>query len=84
MIKIAEPSDWKDAMRTRLKAEGRSHYSFVRECAERSICTQNTAECLLAAPDTVTGQREPSFRVALQMAALAGYEIVLMPKRGKR
>lgn len=81
---ISTPAEWKHAMRERLQARGTSRYAFVRQVADKGICTRHTAECLLADDGTVTGQREPSFAVAIAMARLAGLEMTLRPTKGDR
>lgn len=68
-------------MQTMLDANGVTRYRFVRDAAEAGIATVHTGECLLAADGTATGTRIPSLQVALDMARLAGYEVVLVPKR---
>jgi len=73
--------DWKTAMKKRLADHGVSHYSFARRAVADNLCTLHTAECLLAAEGTVTGDRSPSFGAAISLAALAGYDLVLVPKR---
>lgn len=78
---IDTPNAWKAAMQGQLERHGVSRYAFVREVAGRGICTRHTAECLLADPDTVTGQREPSFSTAIRMARLAGFDVHLVPSR---
>jgi hypothetical protein len=74
------PEAWKVAMHKHLREQGMSRYEFVRRCVENKVCTLHTAECLLADDNTVTGQRRPSFELALEMARLAGFDIVLMPR----
>lgn len=58
-----------------------SRYQFVRACAKQELCAVHTAECLLADPDTSTGQRTPSLKNAIDIANLAGFDVVLVPKR---
>jgi len=81
MIPIANADDWKDAIVDRLREEGVSRYSFTQAVAARKLCSLHTAQCLLAAHDTVTGQREPSLALGLEMARAAGFDVVLVPRR---
>jgi hypothetical protein len=81
MITIANADDWKDALVERLREEGVSRYSFTQAVAARKLCSLHTAQCLLAAHDTVTGQREPSLALGLEMARAAGFDVVLVPRR---
>ena len=74
--------DWKVAMRDQLDRSKISRYRFVREVEAAGICTRHTAECLLADSGTVTGNRVPSLSLAIQIANLAGYDVVLV-RRGK-
>lgn len=76
---ISSPNAWKRALRETLQQAGRTRYEFVRECVDAKICTRHTAECLLADEGTVTGARKPSIEVAIRMARLAGYDLVMMP-----
>lgn len=78
---LENPLDWKLAMQAHLREQGVSRYEFVRRCAEAGICAAHTAECLLADPGTSTGKREPSFRMALEMARLAGLSITIKRRR---
>lgn len=80
-ITLTQPSDWKAAIVQQLNAHQMSRYQFVRACAKRELCAVHTAECLLADPDTTTGQRIPSLQNALDIARLAGFDVVLVPKR---
>jgi len=80
-IVLTEPADWKAAVVQQLTAHRMSRYQFVRACAKRELCAVHTAECLLADPDTTTGQRIPSLQNAIDIARLAGFDVVLMPKR---
>lgn len=80
-IPMTDHLAWKGAITTRLAEHDMSRYAFVRRAVEERICTQHTAECLLADPDTSTGQRVPSLQTAIQFADLAGYDLVLVPKR---
>lgn len=79
--KINSPADWKVAMRKQLAKHGVSRYSFIRKVCDAKICAVHTAECLLADNKTVTGQRSPSFGMAIAMAKLAGFEFVMIPKK---
>lgn len=81
MITIANADDWKDALVERLREEGVSRYSFTQAVAARKLCSLHTAQCLLAAHDTVTGQREPSLALGLEIARAAGFDVVLVPRR---
>lgn len=78
---LNSPADWKTTVTAHLAEHGVSRYAFVRACAAHDLCSAHTAECLLAAPDTVTGQRMPSLETAIEMARLAGLDIVLVPAR---
>lgn len=78
---VTSPGDWKSSVRRRLDDRGVSRYAFVRDCAAAGICTVHTGECLLADDGTATGQRIPSLSVAIEMARLAGYDVVLKPRR---
>ena len=78
---LGHATDWKGAMTAQLAAHDISRYAFVRACEARSICAAHTAECLLAAPHTITGQRMPSLQTAIDMARLAGFDLVLVPRR---
>lgn len=78
---IRHAADWKGSMQDMLDHHGVSRYRFVRDVADAGIATVHTGECLLAADGTATGGRLPSLQVALDMARLAGYEVVLVPKR---
>jgi hypothetical protein len=82
-VRINTPSDWKRAVKSRLVVEGISRYRFVRDCVDSGICDQHTAECLLADENTVTGKRYPTFARAIDMAKLAGYDVVLVPRTGR-
>jgi len=75
------PVAWKLAMQDHLREQGVTRYQFVRLCEREGICSAHTAECLLADPGTSTGKREPSFRMALEMARLAGLEVHVKRKR---
>ena len=77
---IESPTDWKRGIRSQLDAHGMSRYSFIRACESRGVCTVHTGECLLADDDTVTGQRIPSLQVALDMARIAGFDVVFVPR----
>lgn len=77
---LYNPADWKTAICAHLRAHGVSRYAFVRECTRERICAAHTAECLLAAPGTSTGQRIPSLETAIEMARLAGMDLVLVPR----
>jgi hypothetical protein len=81
MITLSKPGDWKAAVVQRLERHGVSRYTFVRACAKHELCAQHTAECLLANPNTLTGQRLPSLQNAIDIAQLAGFDLVLVPKR---
>ena len=78
---LHSPSDWKAAVRKRLDDRSISRYAFVRDCEASGVCTVHTGECLLAEDGTSTGQRVPSLSVAIKMASLAGYDLVLVPRR---
>lgn len=80
-IRVNTPSDWKVAMHRQLDSHGMSRYAFVRKVREADVCTAHTAECLLADEGTMTGNRVPSFATAIQMAKLAGFDMVLIPKK---
>ena len=80
-ISMTDHVAWKGAITTRLADHGMSRYAFVRRAVEEGLCTPHTAECLLADPTTSTGQRAPSLQTAIQFADLAGYDLVLVPKR---
>lgn len=77
---IESPADWKRGIRAQLDAHGMSRYSFIRACEERSVCSVHTGECLLADDDTVTGQRVPSLQTAIDMARIAGFDLVFVPR----
>lgn len=79
-IRIRTEADWKAAMHRHLKDENISRYAFVRRISDEGICTTHTAECLLAESGTVTGKRMPKFSTAIQIARLAGYDLVLVPR----
>lgn len=81
MITLSKPSDWKSAVVDRLSEHRMSRYAFVRACAKQELCAVHTAECLLADPTTSTGQRTPSLQNAIDIARLAGFDVVLVPKR---
>ncbi len=78
------PEAWKSAMHRHLRDQGISRYEFVRRCVDNKVCTLHTAECLLADEGTVTGQRKPSFELAVEMARLAGFDLVLIPRPSSR
>jgi hypothetical protein len=80
-IALSEPADWKAAVVQQLHNHKMSRYQFVRACAKHDLCAVHTAECLLADPDTTTGQRIPSLQNAIDIARLAGFDVVLVPKR---
>ena len=80
-IVLKEPADWKTAVVKQLNTHRVSRYQFVRACAKNDLCAVHTAECLLADPGTATGQRIPSLQNAIDIARLAGFDVVLMPKR---
>lgn len=79
---LTTPSVWKKAMKQRLSASGISRYQFIRKCSDAGICSIHSGECLLADEGTVTGARTPTLQTAIDMAALAGYDLVLV-RRGK-
>jgi hypothetical protein len=79
--KLNSPADWKIAMRKQLATHGMSRYTFVRKVSDAEICAVHTAECLLADSETMTGQRLPSFGMAIAMAKLAGFDFVMVPKK---
>lgn len=81
MTPITTPAEWKAALTSRLASHNLSRYAFVRQCHAAQLCSLHTAECVLAGPDTVTGQRVPSLPLALDMARLAGFDVVLVPRR---
>jgi len=82
---VTSPGEWKAAIRRRLDDRGVSRYAFVRECDAAMVCTVHTGECLLADDGTVIGKRVASLAVAIEMARLAGYDVVLKPRRpGKK
>lgn len=78
---LSTPVSWKLAMQDHLREQGMTRYQFVRLCEREGICSAHTAECLLADPGTSTGKREPSFRVALEMARAAGLEVTFHRRR---
>lgn len=78
---LTNPVDWKHAMQTHLAEQGMTRYEFVRLCEREGICSAHTAECLLADVGTVTGKREPSFRMALEMARAAGLAVTVKKRR---
>lgn len=80
-IVLEKPGDWKTAVVERLSEHRMSRYQFVRACAKQDLCAVHTAECLLADPSTSTGQRTPSLQTAIDIARLAGFDVMLVPKR---
>jgi len=82
-VKLTSARDWKSAMQRRLQADGISRYQFIRVCVDEGIVSRHSGECLLADEGTVTGDRIPSFEVAIRMAQIAGYEVRLVPLRAK-
>jgi predicted phosphoribosyltransferase len=68
-------------MHRHLNTNGVSRYAFVRKVREADICTTHTAECLLADDGTATGSRVPSFATAIDMARLAGFDMVMIPRK---
>ena len=77
---LDSPTAWKRALQHRLMEQGRSRYQFVRECASEGVCSIHSGECLLADEGTVTGNRAPNLHTAIAMAALAGFDVVLVPR----
>lgn len=78
---VTDRVDWKDAILHQLQAHERTRYNFVRAVEAGGICSRHTAECLLAGYGTRTGEREPSFGVACEIARCAGYELQFVPCR---
>jgi len=79
---VAIAPEWMDAVKDRIADHGVSRYRFAREVSDSLACSLHTAECLLAEHGTViAGNRVPSLPVAIEMAQMAGYDVVLVPKR---
>ena len=79
-VKLKNYLDWKHAIQARLLVDGISRYRFIRSCTDSGIVTKHSGECLLANEGTVTGARAPSFQTAIDMANLAGYDVMLVPR----
>jgi hypothetical protein len=75
------PAAWKAAMRKQLAQHNVSRYAFVRLANARDLCSVHSAECLLADADKATGKRVPSLQTAIQLARLAGFDLVMVPAR---
>jgi hypothetical protein len=76
---IEKPADWKSAIVRSLARDGRSRYSFARAVAEAEIVSLHSAETLLS--DGTRAAREPGFATALQMAKLAGFDLVMVRRK---
>jgi hypothetical protein len=79
-FRLDTPMDWKLAMQRRIASQGQSRYQFICEAVAKGLCARHSAECLLADPDTVTGQRVPSLQTAIELARAAGMDLVLVTR----
>ncbi len=80
-IPLNKPTDWKAAVVGRLREHNMTRYVFVRKAVSNELCGQHTAECLLASDTSATGQRIPTLETAINLARLAGFDLVLVPTR---
>jgi len=77
---ITDAAAWKGAVTAHLTEHGVSRYALTRAAHAAEVCASHTCECLLASPDTVTGQRMPSLALAIDIARLAGLDLVLVAR----
>jgi hypothetical protein len=83
-MQFHDARSWKAAIRTALDRQGKSRYRFIRECADRGICSVNTGDALLAESGSTQSDRVPNLETALAMAREAGLVVTIEPKAERK